>query len=86
MLYANFPEKTVLSTNHLMKGEHPLPPRHLFELPLLTKEVVERYRGGAKGNQDYDPLAMPTFREVKVYNVVVVERVASIKALRNTNK
>jgi hypothetical protein len=77
MLYANFPDKAVLSTNHLMKGEHPLPPRHLFELPLLTTEVVTAYRQKQK---EYDPLAIPAFEAVPVYNVVV-ERVASVDAL-----
>lgn len=35
MVYPNPPMRTVLATNHLMRGEHPTPPKPLFELPLL---------------------------------------------------
>lgn len=41
MVYPNLPGRMVLSTNHLMKGEHNLPPRKLFELPLLTDRRVD---------------------------------------------
>ena len=34
MVYPNPPGTAVLSTNHLLKGEHPTPPRKFFELPL----------------------------------------------------
>ena len=34
MVYPNLPDTMVLSTNHLLQGEHPLPPRRYFELPL----------------------------------------------------
>eukprot|EP01001_Neometanema_parovale_P006551 NODE_2904_length_1316_cov_173.860855_g2757_i0.p1 GENE.NODE_2904_length_1316_cov_173.860855_g2757_i0~~NODE_2904_length_1316_cov_173.860855_g2757_i0.p1 ORF type:complete len:414 (+),score=60.58 NODE_2904_length_1316_cov_173.860855_g2757_i0:66-1307(+) len=39
MIYPNLPNRMVLSTNHLMKGMHKLPPRGLFELPLLSLEA-----------------------------------------------
>jgi hypothetical protein len=35
MVYPNHDRKQVLSTNHLMEGEHPTPPKALFELPLV---------------------------------------------------
>ena len=38
MIYPNFPERRVLSTNHLMPGVHPTPPRKLFELPLVPQQ------------------------------------------------
>eukprot|EP00760_Papus_ankaliazontas_P023163 PhM_4_TR1961/c0_g1_i1/m.96298 len=78
MLYANFPSKAVLSTNHLMKGEHPTPPRHLFELPLLTKQIVDEYSSKTGGT--YNPLAFPAFSKLPIYNVVV-SRVGSLSEL-----
>eukprot|EP00744_Colponema_vietnamica_P023803 GILI01034555.1.p1 GENE.GILI01034555.1~~GILI01034555.1.p1 ORF type:complete len:287 (-),score=38.09 GILI01034555.1:32-832(-) len=38
MVYPNLPDRTVLSTSHLMKGVHPTPQRDLFELPIFPTE------------------------------------------------
>lgn len=35
MVYPNFGASSVLSTNHLLAGVHPTPPKDLFELPLV---------------------------------------------------
>lgn len=40
MVYPNLPQRYVFSTNHLMKGEHPTPPKALFELPLLPSSAT----------------------------------------------
>jgi hypothetical protein len=36
MVYPNFGGAAVLSTNHLLQGVHPTPPKDLFELPLVV--------------------------------------------------
>ena len=52
MVYPNLPRRLVLSTNHLMKGEHPLPNRKLFELPLLGEaEAAELWPGRGGGGR-----------------------------------
>ena len=39
MIYPNFPASENLSKNHLMAGEHPLPPKKKFKLPLVSQSL-----------------------------------------------
>jgi hypothetical protein len=57
MIYPNPPDRKVLSTNHLMKGEHPTPPRKLFELPLVDRVFETLY-------------SFPDLKELSVYDVL----------------
>jgi hypothetical protein len=75
MVYPNPPDQTVLSTNHLMKGEHPLPNRKLFELPLLnpSSPSAMTFLGGAvsEGNAlaAFDRL-LPPLAAMKAFDVM----------------
>eukprot|EP01064_Diplonema_japonicum_P002818 TRINITY_DN11818_c0_g2_i1.p1 TRINITY_DN11818_c0_g2~~TRINITY_DN11818_c0_g2_i1.p1 ORF type:complete len:398 (+),score=94.96 TRINITY_DN11818_c0_g2_i1:297-1490(+) len=66
MVYPNTPDKTVLTTNHLMKGEHPTPKRELFELPLLTKDVYEEHMQSGT-----NILRAPRLDSLKAYDIAV---------------
>jgi hypothetical protein len=59
MIHPNLPDKMVLSTNHLMKGMHNLPPRDLFELPLLTQQKREEF-----ASQGQDVLEVPALDQL----------------------
>ena len=58
----------VLSTNHLMKGMHNLPPRDKFELPLLTKERYDEELA-----QGHDLLQCPPMSQLKVLDMKLKE-------------
>ena len=42
MLYPNFPDSTVLATNHLMAGEHATPSKKWFELDVVSDTTFSR--------------------------------------------
>ena len=64
MVYVHLPDDMVLSTNHLMKGMHNLPPREKFELPLLTREhYAEALAAGT------DLLQCPPLPQLKVLDM-----------------
>eukprot|EP00754_Rhynchopus_humris_P019904 Rhum_TRINITY_DN14668_c41_g1::Rhum_TRINITY_DN14668_c41_g1_i1::g.109491::m.109491 len=66
MVYPNTPKKTVLATNHLMKGEHPTPSRKLFELPLLSAATYD------ESMQDgTDLLRAPPLASLKAYDTAI---------------
>eukprot|EP00668_Euglena_longa_P031805 GGOE01041063.1.p1 GENE.GGOE01041063.1~~GGOE01041063.1.p1 ORF type:complete len:425 (+),score=132.98 GGOE01041063.1:72-1277(+) len=68
MVYVHLPDNEVLSTNHLMKGMHNLPPRDKFELPLLTRERYEHQLA-----QGRDLLQCPPLSGLKVLDMQLKE-------------
>ena len=64
MVYPNLPDTMVLSTNHLLQGEHPLPPRRYFELPL--------YDGQSDANAALTNL--PPLKDMQAFDVMFRSR------------
>lgn len=64
MVYPHFPDRMVLSTNHLLPGVHNLPPRKLFELPLVPPEaqLSEGHRRALS--------AFPPLKSMKAFDVM----------------
>jgi hypothetical protein len=92
MIYPNAPGDTVLATNHLMKGEHPTPPRKLFELPLMKPQSPEIVTWvGAKNAEDLASAltaqasaftgTLPSRDKLEVYDVMF-DRVPNLEALQ----
>lgn len=68
MVYPNFANNGVLSTNHLLPGVHPTPPKKLFELPLVPAE-------GSMGDADRRSLSnFPPLESLRAYDVMFKER------------
>lgn len=80
MVYPNFPNQESLSKNHLMAGEHPLPPKKKFKLPLVGGS------GGGDGRLSAEAQAamgrMPPLQAMQAYNVMF-KRVSSYVELPN---
>jgi len=74
MVYPNLPDHLVLATNHLMKGEHKLPPRDKFELPLLEDDPPDLEK----------LLHVPPLSSMHVFNAKV-ERVEGREALNGAS-
>jgi hypothetical protein len=80
MVYPNPPGNTVLATNHLMDGEHPLPKRKLFELPLLQSDkaldifigeaAAERVRHASSASPADFEGTLPEWSDMWVYDVM----------------
>lgn len=76
MVYPNLPASAVFATNHLMKGEHPLPNRKLFELPLLdekgARQIWNDYRSdeGVNGKRLIEPDSLPSLEDLKKFDVM----------------
>ena len=69
MIYPNFPQRYVLSTNHFMKGEHPSPGYETYHLPLLTPGIWQSWeRASVRVGRKFDPFAMPPLRQLRVLN------------------
>jgi hypothetical protein len=91
MVYPNLPGRMVLATNHLMKGEHPTPPRRLFELPLLDVDAAAQHFPAAAGaaaarrrSAGVWATAMPPVGELRAFDVMF-KKVASVDALPNAH-
>ena len=65
MLYPNFPDKMVLSTSHLLQGEHNTPKKQWYDLPLLPSKMTGKQRAA------FDSL--PDLHEMKAYDVMFTE-------------
>lgn len=76
MVYPNFPNRWVLSTNHLMKGEHPTPSKKLFELPLAPSSCKK---------EDFFH-SFPELGEMEAYDVMFRKASEGVRGLPNYNK
>jgi hypothetical protein len=75
MIYPNFPNLESLSKNHLMPGEHPLPPKKKFKLPLVSAGELSDETRLSMGR-------MPPLEEMQAFNVMF-KRVGSFVQLPN---
>lgn len=82
MVYPNLPQRAVFATNHLMKGEHPLPNRKLFELPLLDERgAAALWPAAAAGaavdeRRLIDPRSLPALDKLRRFDVMFDEDTA----------
>mmetsp|Transcript_22965 Transcript_22965/g.41357 ORF Transcript_22965/g.41357 Transcript_22965/m.41357 type:complete len:399 (-) Transcript_22965:211-1407(-) len=69
MIYPNLPDKTVLSTNHFMKGEHPTPNYKLYHLPLLTDSKYNEELAAGKDIFKFPPVDTLAVLDLRVHKV-----------------
>ena len=100
MVYPNLPERTVLSTNHLMKGVHPVPSKKHYLLPIFPPVSLMSAEDLAAvvDESPADPLArspkaisdalmkFPPLSEMVAYDVMHARRGKGPKAIPNHGK
>eukprot|EP00758_Cryptobia_borreli_P005284 Tbor_TRINITY_DN4817_c0_g1::TRINITY_DN4817_c0_g1_i1::g.1274::m.1274 len=68
MIYPNLPQNYVLSTNHLMKGEHITPERKYFELPIYAMNQLDKKDGAT--SHDSELLKFAPVEQLRCFDIM----------------